>query len=759
MARRTTLLLCLLIVAGLHPGSAPLAADLAEELRQLDAATLTGERREAAADQVNRWIERERLAAIARENALWRQVQSREQWEAFRDQRISALRDSLGQPREDRSPPAFHVADRREGSGFVVENIVYESRPGLWVSANLYRPAAARQAMPSILISHSHHNPKSQGELQTMGITWARQGCVVLVPDHLGHGERRQHPFASADDYPGDFRRGRQDYYFRYNVNLQLRAVGESLMGYLVHDLRRGVDLLESLEGVDRNRTVLIGAVAGGGDPAGVAAALDPRIEAAVPFNFGGPQPDYGIPARAEQEFYYFGVAYWEQTRCLPLGGRDGFAHWLIVAAIAPRGLIYSHEFSWDRERDPVWPRLERVYSFYDAPARLAAATGKGSLKGSPPDNTHCNNVGAYHRRGIYPHLQQWFQMPIPGEEAQPQFGTDELACFTPAVVGKIDNRPVNQLAREMADEQIAAARACLAEREPDAQRQWLRSQWTRLLGDTQPPGMAKVIDRQPLSDKSLQGERLVLETGDQILVPLLILHSRERRSGQSPMAVVVARDGKQALLKQRADSIAQLLSNGWTVCLPDLRESGETRSGNDLSRGSHATTLSCRAQVLGKTLLGARLSDLRAVLDYLHSRDDAPATLALWGESLAEVNPPQRSERLPMAIDNPNVFGEPGAGLLALLAALFDDRVDRVASGGSYNSFRTLFDSQFLYIPHDTVIAGATAAGDVDDLVSSLAPRTVLRHSAIDALNRAAADAQPADAAEWFVEQAQLER
>src|SRR5437016_429278 len=69
---------------------------------------------------------------------------------------------------------------------------VYEGRPGLLVTANLYLPAAPAEKMPGILIIHSHHNPKTQGELQDMGMLWARLGCAVLVMDQLGYGERRQ---------------------------------------------------------------------------------------------------------------------------------------------------------------------------------------------------------------------------------------------------------------------------------------------------------------------------------------------------------------------------------------------------------------------------------------------------------------------------------------------------------------------------------------------------------------------------------------
>ena len=98
--------------------------------------------------------------------------------------------------------------------------------------------------MPGILLCHSHHNPKTQGELQDMGMTWARLGCLVLVMDQLGHGERRQHPFVSAQDYSGQFPVGRQDYHFRYNTGIQLHLIGDSLMGWMAWDLWRGVDLL-----------------------------------------------------------------------------------------------------------------------------------------------------------------------------------------------------------------------------------------------------------------------------------------------------------------------------------------------------------------------------------------------------------------------------------------------------------------------------------------------------------------------------------
>src|SRR5438552_2199059 len=82
----------------------------------------------------------------------------------------------------------------------------------------------------------------------------ARLRGAVRVMDQLGHGERRQHPFRDASSYPQTFRPGRQDYYLRYNVGLQLHTIGDTLIGWMVWDMQRGVDLLLSRRGIDKDR-------------------------------------------------------------------------------------------------------------------------------------------------------------------------------------------------------------------------------------------------------------------------------------------------------------------------------------------------------------------------------------------------------------------------------------------------------------------------------------------------------------------------
>ena len=177
-------------------------------------------------------------AASLRENREWDGVKTRDDWEGFREPRMRGLRESLGLPSDNRGAPRVLVTRTLEGDGYRIENLVVESRPGLVVTANLYQPTSPPRSMPVILISHSHHNPKTQGELQDMGMTWAREGSLVLVMDQLGHGERRQHPFRTEEwcyylgkklvgvGYVDDLPQGLSAIYFFYDPEERQRSLG-----------------------------------------------------------------------------------------------------------------------------------------------------------------------------------------------------------------------------------------------------------------------------------------------------------------------------------------------------------------------------------------------------------------------------------------------------------------------------------------------------------------------------------------------------
>ena len=686
-----------------------------------------------------------RDAVNRRETFAWRKVKSRADWEKYRNPRIKALKDSLG----TFPPPAQNLKVRVtggfRGDGFAVENLLFESRPGLVVSANLYRPRIPpAKLMPGILICHSHHNPKTQGELQDMGMTWARIGCTVLVMDQLGHGERRQHPFTDKTKYKGSFRVSRQDYYFRYNTGIQLHLIGDSLMGWMVWDLMRGVDLLWSRPDVDKKRIIMLGAVAGGGDPVGVTAALDPRIAAVVPFNFGGPEPEnrFPLPKDAELTFNYAGSGSWESTRNLRLSCRDGFLPWVIVGSVAPRALSYAHEFAWDKERDPVWKRFQTIYGFYKAGDRLSSVKGRGSVRGRPPESTHCNNIGSVHRKQIHPAFKRWFGIAIP-KEYRNRLPAEKLLCVNKST--KIT--PLYKLAGRIGAERAAVARKQLQQLPQKQQAQLLRKKWDRLLGSSTPLRTRKVMyhrgekqrfvaERFALVD-TLTAKQLAAGMIPEPAIPVLLLAPGKTKTKKTPVVVALAHGGKAAFLKHRANAIAKLLEKGVAVCLPDVRGTGEGSPGDSRGRRSSGTSISSNALMMGDTMVGARLRDLRSVLQSLrrNPRIDAKR-IALWGDSFAPVNSPDRNFSVPLDADLPKQ-SEPLGGLLALLGGLYEPDVRAVCVRGGLVGFDSVLHSQFCYFPHDVVVPGALTAGDLCDVAAALAPRPLRIEGLVDGLNR----------------------
>ena len=717
---------------------------ITDRLRTLNPDVLTSANREENAQTLASNVRRRIMAANRRSSEDWRKVSNRAQWEQFATEKVQLLGSSLGTFPPSSKDMAVHITHTLPGDGFTIENLVFESRPGLWVTANLYSPQPRRARMPGILLCHSHHNPKTQGELQDMGMTWARQGYLVLVIDQLGHGERREHPFRSAKDYVGSFEVNRQDYYFRYNLGIQLQLIGDSLMGWMVWDLRRGVDLLLSRQGIDPKKIILMGAVAGGGDPAGVTAALDARITAAVPFNFGGPQPEDPFPllANPEESFNFAGNGSWESTRNLTLSCQDGFLPWVIVGAIAPRRLIYAHEFSWDQANDPVWKRLRRIYDeFYQAPDLLDYTQGFGVLKGRPPQASHCNNIGPPHRERIHAALSRWCQVPVSSKEEYSNRRTpEELTALTPEAARKIQPRPLLDIAAELGQERTTAAWTQLEKLDSAPRVSWLRNKWQSLLGNIVPGGKPRLVSISQTNEPgtTLRSERVLLETESDVLVPLLMLSDR-RSKKPKPVVIGLAQEGKAGFLRHRADLIARLLKGDVALCLPDVRGTGETRSGLARGRMSEDTSLSSSELMLGETMLSARLRDLRGVVHYLRTRRDFDARrLAVWGDSFAPPNAPAQDLKLPYGIREEAATSEPLGGLLALLLGLYEEDVRAVYVRGGLVGFQSALSSPFLYLPHDVAIPGALTAGDLSALAAGLAPRPLALVGLVDGLNRA---------------------
>jgi dienelactone hydrolase len=705
------------------------------------------ERREMGlAGMVERTQRQRALAILEVDRRDWERVKSRADWERFRDARLNALRKWLGEFPQ-REPLQASVTKEFRGHGYRRQDLVYRSRPDLWVTANLYLPEKPPERMPGIVIIHSHHRPRTQAELQDMGILWARAGSAVLIMDQIGHGERIQ-------TYPWN----REGYYARYATGVQLYVAGESLMKWMAWDIMRGVDLLLERKDIDQGKIVLLGAVAGGGDPAAVVAALDPRIAAVAPFNFGEASPELG----AGNTDWPKGLAdpgwgSWETTRNLPRSIIDRYLPWTIVASVAPRRLIFSFEMGWEVEKVPAWERYRKVFSLYDALDRLDEAHGFGEF----PGPGECANIGPSQRKTLYPELLRWFGIPAPATEPDDRRPEEELAALTEEVAGKLGMRMVHELVHDIAKKKVEAARQQMVKLDAPGLRKWLQERCAAKLGETEPNRQAKAVSRWKKHVANAEVEGLTLEAEPGIVVPFLLLRSNGALGSRLPLVTVVSQGGKESILARHQREIDRLLEGGLAVCLPDVRGVGETAPDLRSIPLSAGIDDGAAELMLGRTMIGARLKDLRSVLAYAASRPDIdPERLAVWGDSDAQPNPPRvlleemAGWRLSPQIQQQ---AEPLGGLLALLAGLYEDNVKVVAVRRGLTGYLSILEDNFPYVPSDVIVPGSAEAGDLSDIAAALAPRPVLLTEMVDGKNRMQGEATGQTAtAEWLVKNLQ---
>ena len=189
-------------------------------------------------------------------------------------------------------PLNARITGQIRARNYIIEKVIFESLPGFYVTANLYRPDEAGRH-PGILLQ-AGHTQEGKPEGQRLAANLALRGFVVLAFDPIGQGEREQtwdprvdRPLAGWS-VPEHIQAGAQSI-----------LVGESVARYFIHDARRALDYLASRPEVD---PLSLGAVgcSGGGALTTFIGALDPRIKAVAPacfvnsyrLLFAGPDPD-----------------------------------------------------------------------------------------------------------------------------------------------------------------------------------------------------------------------------------------------------------------------------------------------------------------------------------------------------------------------------------------------------------------------------------------------------------------------------------
>ncbi|MCI0743359.1 MAG: acetylxylan esterase, partial [Gemmataceae bacterium] len=120
-----------------------------------------------------------------------------DEWKRKRPRLYQEYMDMLGLwPVPEKTPLKATVTGQLEAHGVIVEKLHFQSKPGLYVTANMYRPkedsSAKRKRLPAIVYVCGHSGKGRDGNktaFQDHGFWFANNGYVCIVLDTLQLGE------------------------------------------------------------------------------------------------------------------------------------------------------------------------------------------------------------------------------------------------------------------------------------------------------------------------------------------------------------------------------------------------------------------------------------------------------------------------------------------------------------------------------------------------------------------------------------------
>jgi len=255
--------------------------------------------------------------AAAREEI--RTVEALETYAAAMRERFIARLGGI--PYDSALPLQAEVTGVIEEPGLRIENIVYQSRPNVHVTANLYLPEKRKTPCGAVLLQMGHaENGKFYDIYQKVARSVASAGVIVFAIDPMGQGERLSY-FEKGSAGPAVEGNTTEHQYTGDRCVL----LGDGLARYFISDAMRAVDYLLTRPEVDGSKIGATGC-SGGGTATAHLMVCDPRIAAAAPAAFLTNRREYlysGNPQDSEQ--IWLGAT------------ADGFDHHEVLACFAPK--------------------------------------------------------------------------------------------------------------------------------------------------------------------------------------------------------------------------------------------------------------------------------------------------------------------------------------------------------------------------------------------------------------------------------------
>ena len=490
------------------------------------------------------------------------------------------------------------VTGRIQNESYTIEKVMFESLPGFFVTANLYRPNQPGR-YPGVLLQ-SGHTQEGKAEPQRLAANLALKGFVSLAFDPVGQGEREQ-------TYNRDL--GGPSAGWSVNEHIHAGAqsilVGESVARYFIWDAKRALDYLVSRPEVDAARIGAAGC-SGGGALTTFIGALDPRIKAVVPacfpnsyrLLFAGPDPD------SEMSWPNFLARGLDTADFVELSAPTP---WLIQATkddyFTPPGgkLVYEEARPW--------------YTLYGAEDKVSFFVGPGP-HGTP----------LVSREAVYEWLIRWLKDGQGDFHEQPVtlYANHEL-LVTPS--GRVEDAPGSRKLYQLILDDFHAKKQQRTVPELLAE--------LRRLGIPSPgsPPQVRVLTETSLPDARRQRIRFESEPGVEIEGVLYIPSSP---AGRKPAVLLVADKTSNPWIPSTASIAERMAKAGRIVFELEPRESP---SGDDNRPFLGDWLSNSRANQIGLNLPAMRAHDILRGVDVLVARSDVdPGSIRATARSVRGI-------------------------------------------------------------------------------------------------------------------------
>ena len=492
-------------------------------------------------------------------------------------------------------PLNARVTGRISGNSTVIEKVVFESLPGLFITANLYRPN--RQGRhPAILFPLGHWD-EGKVAVQLLAANLAAKGFVVLVYDPLGQGERLQ----AYDRRLGRSLAGGSTTQHFMNGATSLLA-GQSFARYRIWDAKRALDYLLSRPEVDAEKVGCTGC-SGGGTITTYISALDTRIKVAAPACY----------INSYRSLFTRAIGDSEQS--LPNFLSSGLDQADYVELFAPKPWLIAStldDFFTPEGARAVYEEARRWYQIYGAEEKVRWVVGPGP-HGTPLEV----------REAIYEWMIRWLKEGKGDwREEKVQLYPDHELQVTRS--GQVADEPQSRDLYQYILEDYRKRR-----RQGSAEE--LLSEIRRLVPvnenshTTMRPTIKTVAES---ADEEVMAERITFETepGLEISGMLYVPRSPGRKG-----AVLVVGNGGTATLAMR-------FARGGRVTL-ELTPRGSA-IGRESTRPLLGEWISnTRAWLIGRNLPAMRAYDITRGVDVLAARSDVdPSSIAAVAEGVSGI-------------------------------------------------------------------------------------------------------------------------